>query len=304
MVQSKWRSPTVLGAALLGAPACCVCGSTLVRTPRGPRPLGELRVGDLVLSYAVDSGELVTARVVAVRTARRECLSLGFPGGELVCTPDHPLYSPESGGYEPASRWVDGARRTVLVVAEQPTVAQVVRVDRFVGMRQVVDITVDAPMHNFVAAGIVVHNKSFITTISEHVDGPSFVLEPGDPAREFEIRACVEGRDPSAERYGSSLEITISTEDAPSSLMGDMSFAVYVPDGLDDETRIDDVSGARRTLDVGSMAGLCTTPLPLVFDRVDGWTDGAISFTWEVWGETEPPQGTTLDDTLDLEIEG
>jgi hypothetical protein len=153
-----------------------VGASTLVRTPSGPRRLGDLVLGDEVLAFSVESGELVAAHIVGMRFAQRECMKIVHSGGELVCTPDHPIYCPESGEYEPASRWVDGVRRSVLLVAEGPAAAaeaEIVETESFVGMHEVIDITVDAPMHNFVAGGVLVHNKTFDTMIYGDADGPT-----------------------------------------------------------------------------------------------------------------------------------
>jgi hypothetical protein len=301
----RWPTGAVLGTTLLGAPACCVCASTLVRTPSGPRRLGELQLGEEVLSLAVDSGELVPTQVVGLRTARRECLRIHCSGGELVCTPDHPIYSPESDEYEPASRWADGVRRFVLrVEGERPVVEAVVRVEAFAGLREVVDLTVDSPMHNFVAGGLLVHNKSYITMVYGYDEGPEFVLGPDDLLREFQIRACVNGKDPSPEENGSYLHVFLSTEDDPASAMGEMRFALYFPKQGEDETPFADYASDADPylLFVGSLSGACLSPLSIAFERLDELSDGAIGFTWDVRGATEPPPGTDLDDELLIDV--
>lgn len=303
MEQRNWRASTALGATLLATPACCVCSSTRVRTPDGTRPIGELEVGDLVLSLAIESGELVPARVVGRRTARRECVRLAYPGGELVCTPDHPIYSPETGEYEPASRWVEGACRAVLVAGERPAAAPVDRAEAFVGVREVVDISVDAPMHNFVAEGLVVHNKSYITMIYGYAEGPEFSLTAAEPIAEFQIRACVVGKDPSAEAYASYVDMALSSRDEPPSSMGEMWFAVYFPEQAADEATFDDAPSQEGLfVHLGTMERMCTSPLSINFERLDGLPDGEISFTWHVSGATEPPSGTSVDDRMHIEI--
>jgi hypothetical protein len=303
--RSRQARAAALGTTLLGAPACCVCASTLVRTPDGPRPIGELKVGDLVLSLVVLSGELVSARVVAVRTAARECLWLEHAGGELVCTPDHPIYCPETGEYEPASRWVEGMRHTVLVVAEgaAAAVAPVTRAVAFVGVREVVDVTVDAPMHNFVAAGLLVHNKSYVTGVFGYVDGPEFSLAADALVRSFGIRACVDGRDPREDE--SYMTVRIDTLDEPAASMGAMWFAVYFQgqsEGSEATSFVDYASGDDPYLRVDTMAGMCLSPLEIVFERLDGLPDGEIGFSWTVSGHSEPPEGTDLDDAIAMAI--
>lgn len=293
-----------LGSTLLAAQACCVCAATLVATPDGPRPLGALRVGDLVLSVAVESGELVVARVVAVRTAMRECVRLEHAGGELVCTPDHPIYCPETGAYEPASRWVEGLRHTVLLLpagAQGAVAVPITGVEAFAGVREVVDISVDAPMHNFVAAGLLVHNKSYSYGIYGYFEGPAHTLAPDELVRAFGIRACIDGEDPSAD--DSYLTVRIDSFDLPPSSMGDMWFAVYLrgrPPGAED-TFIDDASGADPYLQLESMADMCLSPLEIVFERLDGLPDGEIGFTWEVSGRSAPLRGKD-DGTITMEI--
>lgn len=300
--RSRWPTTAVLGTALVGAPACCVCASTLVRTPSGTRRLGELRLGDEVLSLALESGEWVPARIVGLRTARRECLRIHCASAELVCTPDHPIYSPESGEYEPASRWADGVRRSVLCAAEAAAAEAVVRVEAFVGVREVVDLTVDSPQHNFVAGGLLVHNKSYYTMLHDDQEGPAFALQPDDSSREFTIRACIDGKDPSAE--SSYMNVMISTTEDPPSTMGDMWFAVYFANAGEDMTRFADyASGAEPyLLWVDVLSGACLSPLSIAFERLDDLPDGAIGFTWTVSAASEPPPGTDLEDAMVLEI--
>lgn len=289
-----------LTLALWAAPSCCVCAATPVRTPGGPRRLGDVAVGDIVWSIEVETGARVERRVVAVRAARRECVRLRHAAGALVCTPDHPLYSPESGDYEPASRWVEGARRRLsLATDEGVTTVEVEAVEAFVGVREVVDLTIEGAPHNFVAAGVVVHNKSFDTTVSGFVAGPEFELTPEMPARRFEIRTCVEGLEPVAD--GSFLQIVIESTTASPATAGTPWFAVYF-EGGDEVPFLDRRPGQRAALDLSPLAGMCAQPRTIVFERLDGLTDGAIRVTWELAADSTPPPGTTIDDTLDIEV--
>ena len=300
--RSRWSTGAVLGA-LLGAPACCVCASTPVRTPSGMRRIGELRIGDEVLSLVVDSGELVPTRIVELRTARRECLRLVHAGGELVCTPDHPIYSPESGEYEPASRWVDGARRSVLVIGDAPVAAALVRAEAFAGVHEVVDLTVDDPLHNFVAGGLLVHNKTIDEMLYARAVGPAFVLEADELIQMFEIRACVDGRDPNGDTYGSHLYIDVSARAEPLASMGAMKFAILLEQDGRTLVELDDESiGGHPYIRLDTLADACLSPLSITFERVDGLPDGAIAFTWDLSGATKPPSGTDLEDELVLEV--
>jgi hypothetical protein len=292
-----------LGTVLLGpAASCCVCADTPVRTPRGLRRLGDLHVGDEVLGCDVGSGALLVRTIVARRSARRECLRLVHPAGALVCTPDHPLYSPETGEYEPAARWIEGLRRQLLVAdAESGHRAQVLEVAAYVGVREVIDITVDQSPHNFIAGGIVVHNKSIETQSWGSVDGPGFELTPDSPLRRFEIRACIVGRDPSPDEYGSNMGISIASEADGAPADGEMRYAVYL-EGEGDPEVVARPAGQEIDVAIDSIGGMCSTPRAIVFERLDGLTRGTIVVSWHLDASSDPPQGTTLNDPVDIEV--
>lgn len=156
----------MLGVMSLGS-ACyssdsCVAEGAAIATPTGLRPIEALRVGDAVWAVDPRTGERVSTRIVAIRSATRECLALQLPGeGALVCTPDHPIYVAELGTYLPAVSFVEGKARQILQVDDdgaRVVSVQAVRVD--IGMRRVFDITVESEHHDFVANGVLVHNKS------------------------------------------------------------------------------------------------------------------------------------------------
>jgi hypothetical protein len=157
------RVKKLVGAAALAASSClfCVARGSRVRTPRGERLIEELAVGDEVLCVDPVTGVLVAAALREVRSAVRECVSLSFAGVELVVTSDHPLYCPATREWAPAGDWALG-RRTQLLHVDGETVAPVAveRVSAFAGVRTVFDLTVEHPLHNFVANGALVHNKS------------------------------------------------------------------------------------------------------------------------------------------------
>jgi hypothetical protein len=141
----------------------CIAEGSLISTPRGRCLIELLREGDTVYSVDTDTGELVEARIIGVRRGVRECMSFELCGGErLRCTPDHPLYEPDSSSYRVAGEWIRSGASTIARVVEGRVLAQAVTsVSAYVGLMEVFDLTVDGPHANFIADGVIVHNKSF-----------------------------------------------------------------------------------------------------------------------------------------------
>lgn len=166
----------------VASPGCfllCVAAGALISTPKGRRRIEQLRVGDAVFSVDVETGALVEVRVTHIRSATRECLALELLGGErLTCTPSHPIYDPESSTYRQAGEWVTGAATQIARVVEGKLLVQAVELSQaYAGLHEVFDISVEGPHHNFIADGIVVHNK----TIDDSASGlPEFEGDSGD----------------------------------------------------------------------------------------------------------------------------
>lgn len=142
----------------------CVAEGSMVSTPQGPRPIESLRVGDAIESVDVESGERVAVTITAIRTATRECVGIELGGGErLVCTSNHPIFDPARREYRSAGDWVTQSGLSVLRAVDgrfepvSPTATSA-----FAGLLRVFDLTVSGAHHNFVADGVVVHNKSIL----------------------------------------------------------------------------------------------------------------------------------------------
>ena len=139
----------------------CVAEGSLVRTPDGQRLIEALAVGDHVLAYDIERATWVSAPLEAIRQNTEESIGLRVEGGELlIVTRSHPIYSPRLESYVPAQRWESNELSEVLRVASdgRATRAKVV-VEAVEGTRRVFDLSVGSAQHNFVANGVLVHNK-------------------------------------------------------------------------------------------------------------------------------------------------
>lgn len=143
----------------------CVAKGTRVLTPKGWRRIEDLVVGDIVYAVSEATGERVETPVTAIRSATREVGSIQFSDASLRLTTDHPVYCPVEGVYAPAGDWFLGKRDTVAVLSDHGLVdLKVDAIQTYVGVDQVFDITVEHALHNFVAEGVLVHNKSQVDT--------------------------------------------------------------------------------------------------------------------------------------------
>jgi hypothetical protein len=140
----------------------CVAEGSSISTPTGLCPIEQLREGDAVYSVDIRSGALVEARIIAIRRSVRECMSLELNGERLCCTPDHPIYDPNTASYRIAGEWITSGATKVARVLEGRVLEQAVTsVSAYAGLLEVFDLSVDGPHSNFIANGVVVHNKSF-----------------------------------------------------------------------------------------------------------------------------------------------
>jgi hypothetical protein len=150
------RALMVLSGLGCGGPTGCVARGSRIRVPGGTRLIESLQVGDEVLCAEPGTGALHVTRVTAMRRTRRECVRLG----PLTLTADHPVYSPSDSSWAPAGDWALGTRTDLLVFeTERAQAKPVERSQREAGVHEVFDLTVEHPLHNFIAEGILVHNK-------------------------------------------------------------------------------------------------------------------------------------------------
>ncbi len=161
----KKELAAVLGALTLsacGSSSLCIARGTLVWTPRGWRKIEELNEQDTVWCVDPATGERVASPITSIRRAQREVMQLSGEGFSLNCTTDHPLYDPRAKTWAPAGDWVLGQRSSLLFVPDDapPRVVEVSARNIAAGVSEVFDLSVLHELHNFVANGVLVHNKT------------------------------------------------------------------------------------------------------------------------------------------------
>lgn len=145
-----------------GPTIMCVSGDTTILTPEGYIPVKSLKVGEYVMSYAFDQNVLSPARITGIRQGFGKCIQFRSDSGHtLKVTADHPVYSPETITYRKASSWqFDGLSKVYIVEQNKlkTAIASIAKIDS--KEIRVFDVTVDSPFNNFIANGILVHNKT------------------------------------------------------------------------------------------------------------------------------------------------
>jgi hypothetical protein len=181
--------------SLATLPGCsCVARGTKVLTPDGSRAIEDLKVVDVVLAVDTSAGVLHPVSVLFVRSSRRECLRLVWDKGALTCTSDHPIYSPERGSFVEAGNWLtDGLRRLLAWDGEVLQDVEVVAVEAYAGIHEVFDVGVEGPWHDFIADGVVVHNKEPVLYSYGYAEIANFNLSSAVPTRELRVHFCIEG---------------------------------------------------------------------------------------------------------------
>lgn len=130
----------------------CVPQGTFIETPNGKCFVEELRPGDEVVSlkFGVEN-ERVTATVMAVRTTQStSCIQLNQ---RWFVTPSQPVRT--SAGWVEAAILKEGDAVMDGYGSLIPIV-EIVTIDRSI---KVFDLTIEDPYHNYVANGLLCHNK-------------------------------------------------------------------------------------------------------------------------------------------------
>lgn len=155
---------------LLAAPALAGCGTdscfvaaTLIATPRGLRGIESLAPGDTVWSYDPVHG-LVERTVEAVHRTRVRVICRVEAGGASLrgVTPSHPMYDAAAGRYTELRQLREESRLLVFRDASaQACAIDCIQIEEVAEPSfEVFNLTVEGPEHNYVADGVLVHNKS------------------------------------------------------------------------------------------------------------------------------------------------
>lgn len=159
---------------------CCLLPDTLVDTPWGPKPIKDLKVGDIVCGYNENKGDFSQVQVQAVfHQTRSEYMEATLGNGKtLKLTHDHQVFTKKRG-------WVEAG--------ELITGIDILSIDGqgvpFTNVQTVVKETpvcdIQTSTRNFFAEGVLVHNSSDAILTSPYSGSCSvncgFCLAPESP---------------------------------------------------------------------------------------------------------------------------
>jgi hypothetical protein len=167
------------GAIYVACSSCCIRAGSLVRTPGGLVPIESIEVGDVVLSWDFRSGQWVENRVeTTYRKVGFSWVKAVLPGGQtLEATADHEAYDASYGGYVE----VGHVKEFVLAGgAGAPQASAATEQETVYGLATFYDLSLAGEPRNYVANGVVVHNKTISPFSKPDSAGPiSGIVTPG-----------------------------------------------------------------------------------------------------------------------------
>ncbi len=143
-------------------PPACFSAKTKVLTPSGSQAIENLRVGDKVLSYDLESSQTITTKIskVFVHNNRKILQVLLSNGNLLKVTPEHPFYNYESRQWVNIGDMIVGQKVMVVDSKGNNLPVSIVSMKPESQAITVYNLEVDNPVHNYmVEGGILVHNK-------------------------------------------------------------------------------------------------------------------------------------------------
>ena len=150
-----------LGVGLDQIFTSCIAKGSWILTPKGLKKIEDLKEGDLITSINESTGEVDHSPLLKIRSAQREVGQLILGEQSLALTSDHPVYDPLTQEYAPAGDWFLGKRTSLAIWQHAELItSEIKEAQVYQSIDQVFDLTVESHHHNFVANGILVHNKS------------------------------------------------------------------------------------------------------------------------------------------------
>jgi hypothetical protein len=154
-------------AASLGPVACiidsCFVAGTQVATPAGPRAIESLAVGDEVLSFSLETREIVTRRVRAIlRDKSSEVRRIATEKSAFIgVTRAHPIYVASRGDYVKAENIAAGDALLALsgTSVHEAVITGIEASEHEAADIEVFNLSIEGPEHNYFADGFLVHNK-------------------------------------------------------------------------------------------------------------------------------------------------
>jgi cysteine-rich repeat protein len=143
----------------------CFLAGTLILTPDGAKRIELLEIGQVVWSYDPDKGLVARAITALHRQLSRVICRVASAGACLKgVTPSHPMYDAARDRYT-ALRDLDAESRLLLFLDGARHVAPIDEIqieEAFEPSFDVYNLTVEGPEHNYIADGVLVHNKTLI----------------------------------------------------------------------------------------------------------------------------------------------
>ena len=143
-------------------PSSCFAAGTPILTTAGYKPIEQLTPDDRLLSYDHRRGELVeTAITSSVSHQVQGLMEVHLADDTRIrVTPEHPLYDPYQGRYLPIGDFRVGDRLARMSAGGHWVAVAIEKITELSDAVTVYALAVADPNHNYIAAGILVHNKS------------------------------------------------------------------------------------------------------------------------------------------------
>lgn len=153
-VNKSLNGPSYSGG---GSGSGCFHGDTLIQTPHGARPIKEVKIGTMIMSWNAASAQLVERPVTAVKVHKSaDIIAVELEDGNLLkVTPNHTVLSSKGwrriGKLRPGDDIICSSDKRVTI----KTMTQVA------DKAEVYNIITKGE-HNFVADGVVAHNFTIL----------------------------------------------------------------------------------------------------------------------------------------------